>query len=88
MTTTLIYLAILAPFPVAGFLIRLAYRQDKLRFRLDQFRPAAPFAGRLAGSGNAVDRDGLRAMHDLEAIRTRFERQPAWPTSSASGERR
>ena len=88
MTTTLVLLAILAPFPVAGFFIRAAYQQGNLRFRLDQFRPGAPFTGRLAGSGDAVDRDGLRATHDLDAVRTRFERLPSWPASSASGERR
>ncbi len=88
MTTALILLAILAPFPLAGALIRLASRQGTLRLHLFQFRPAAPFAGRLAGSDNGFDRDGLRTRHELDAIRTRFEQQPAWPTSSASGERR
>ncbi|WP_395309708.1 hypothetical protein V4U86_02415 [Mycobacterium sp. AMU20-3851] len=88
MTTALILLAILAPFPLAGLLIRQAYRQGNLRLHLKQFRPAAPFAGRLAGSDHGFDRDGLRTLHELDAIRTRFEHQPAWPTSSASGERR
>lgn len=34
------------------------------------------------------DRDAERAWHDADAIRTRFERQPFWPSSSATGERR
>jgi hypothetical protein len=32
----------------------------------------------------ADDRDA----HDFDAIRTRFERQPFWPASGATGERR
>ncbi|CAM3473457.1 hypothetical protein H7J08_05515 [Mycobacterium frederiksbergense] len=92
MTTPLAYLALgavlLAPFALTWALSRTARRTGILRLSLDQFRPAAPFVGRLAGSGHPDDRDGLRAMHDLDAIRTRFEAQPSWPTSSASGERR
>ncbi|OBK79032.1 hypothetical protein [Mycobacterium sp. 1274761.0] len=34
------------------------------------------------------DRDGFRVAHDLDAIRTRFEKQPFWPASGATGERR
>ncbi|MGK2870566.1 MAG: hypothetical protein ACSLFA_28740, partial [Mycobacterium sp.] len=63
-------------------------RTGILRLSLDQFRPAAPFVGRLVSSDNSLDRDGLRAVHDLDATRTRFEQQPTWPASSASGERR
>jgi hypothetical protein len=29
-----------------------------------------------------------RDAHDVDAIRTRFERQPFWPASGATGERR
>ena len=29
-----------------------------------------------------------RAEHDVDAIRTRFERQPSWPDSGVRGERR
>jgi hypothetical protein len=39
---------------------------------------------RLSGEGT----DARRTQHELDAIRTRFERQPAWPTSGALGERR
>lgn len=92
MTTPLTYLALvavlLAPFALTWALSRIARRTGILRLSLDQFRPAAPFVGRLVSSDNSLDRDGLRAVHDLDAIRTRFEDQPSWPASSASGERR
>ncbi len=102
MTTPLTYLALvavlLAPFALTWALSRIARRTGILRLSLDQFRPAAPFVGRLVSSDNSLDRDGLRAVHDLDAIRTRFEDQAdvpslrsprlSWPTSSASGERR
>jgi hypothetical protein len=91
MTTPLTYIALiavlLAPFALAWTLSRIARRTGILRLHLDQFSAAAPFVGRLAGSG-PDDRDGLRAMHDIDAIRTRFEDHPTWPASSASGERR
>jgi hypothetical protein len=32
--------------------------------------------------------DAPRMEHELDAIRTRFEQQPAWPMSGALGERR
>ncbi|MDZ7881571.1 MAG: hypothetical protein U5N53_01040 [Mycobacterium sp.] len=102
MTTPLTYLALgavlLAPFALTWALSRIARRTGILRLSLDQFRPAAPFVGRLVSSDNGLDRDGLRAAHDLDAIRTRFETQadfpslrsprPSWPSSGASGERR
>lgn len=84
MTTTLLTLLILAPFALAAGLAWAAHREGTLRFTLDQFRIAAP----LSGSFHAEDRDSLRSLHDLDAIRTRFEEQPFWPTSSASAERR
>ena len=28
------------------------------------------------------------SQHDVDAIRTRFEQQPFWPASGATGERR
>jgi hypothetical protein len=34
------------------------------------------------------DADARRIGHDLDAIRTRFEEQPVWPSSGALGERR
>ena len=84
MTTALTILILIAPIAVAVALGWAARRSGVLRFRLDQFRMAAPMAGRVF----ADDRDLLRMEHDLDAIRTRFERQPAWPSSGAVGERR
>ena len=34
------------------------------------------------------DRDAFRVGHDVDAIRTRFEQQPCWPSSGVAGERR
>jgi hypothetical protein len=34
------------------------------------------------------DRDWFRIAHDMDAIRTRFEKQPFWPASGTTGERR
>ncbi|MDH6196359.1 hypothetical protein M2272_003002 [Mycobacterium frederiksbergense] len=34
------------------------------------------------------DYETYRAGHDLDAIRSRFEQHPAWPSAGASGERR
>jgi hypothetical protein len=45
--------------------------------RSDGFRP---------GLGDTSD--APRMVHELDAIRTRFERQPRWPMSGALGERR
>lgn len=84
MTTALVILILIAPFAVAAGLGWVAHRTGIFRFQTAQFRIAAPMAGRLFED----DRDVLRMEHDLDAIRTRFERQPAWPSSGAVGERR
>ncbi|MGK2855238.1 MAG: hypothetical protein ACSLE3_14235 [Microbacteriaceae bacterium] len=101
MNIALIVLIVLAPFALAAALAWAAHRGGHLRLTLDQFGSAVPFIGRLAGSDHNVDMDGMRTLHDLDAIRTRFEQQShspsspslrsprlPWPTSSASGERR
>lgn len=49
---------------------------------------AAQRSRMAAGAMFADDRDGVRISHDTDAIRTRFERQPTWPSSGALGERR
>jgi len=61
---------------------------------------AAPFAVAVALSWAAhrgrpahaylagVAEDDYRVEHDVSAIHTRFERNPAWPLSGAMGERR
>ncbi|SEH60988.1 hypothetical protein SAMN04489835_1992 [Mycolicibacterium rutilum] len=84
MTTALIYLIIASPFALIAGLAWAAHRSGSLRLRLDQFRLAAPMAGRLFED----DRDMSRVAHDLDAIRTRFEHQPVWPSSGVLGERR
>ncbi|OYN79637.1 hypothetical protein [Mycolicibacterium sphagni] len=55
----------------------------KLRLHADQFRVSAPMVGPLFD-----DADQRRISHDLDAVRTRFEQHPAWPSSGALGERR
>ncbi|ULE35101.1 hypothetical protein [Mycobacterium sp. IDR2000157661] len=84
MSTALTILILIAPPAAAVAFGWAARRSGVLRFRLDQFRMAAPMAGRLFTD----DRDVLRMEHDLEAIRTRFEHHPIWPSSGALGERR
>ncbi|SBS74880.1 conserved hypothetical protein [uncultured Mycobacterium sp.] len=56
---------------------------NKLRLHADQFRVSAPMVGPLFD-----DADARRVGHDLDAVRTRFEQQPVWPSSGALGERR
>lgn len=83
--TVLITLSILmAPFAVALMLGWMAHRSAGLRFDVSQFRVSAPLRGRLSADSS----DALRVQHELDAIRTRFERQPFWPSSGALGERR
>ncbi len=83
MTTAMTFLILIAPFAVAVALSWAARHSDPLRIRFDRFR-WSPVMGRLFED----DRDGSRAAHDLDAIRTRFEKQPFWPASGATGERR
>jgi hypothetical protein len=72
--TVLGFSILMAPFVVAVALGWAAHRSDGLRGG----------RGRLSGQGS----DAVRMKHELEAIRTRFERQPGWPRSGALGERR
>jgi hypothetical protein len=83
MSTALTFLILVSPFALGALLTWMADRSGSLRLHLDQFRMAAPMGGRLF-----EDRDSYRVQHDVDAIRTRFEQQPSWPRSSASGERR
>jgi hypothetical protein len=85
MTTALTFVILISPLAVALAIGWAAHHFDQLRFRLDQFGWAAPMTGRLFSTD---DRDGFRIAHDVDAIRTRFEQQPCWPTSGARGERR
>jgi len=84
MTVALITLVLISPFALAAALGWAAHRSGVARWHLDQFRVSAPMMGRLFDD----DRDLYRVEHDLDAVRTRFEEHPAWPSSGAVGERR
>jgi hypothetical protein len=56
---------------------------QRLRRYLDESRFTTAMVGQLV-----EDADYRRTGHDLDAIRTRFERSPMWPASGAMGERR
>jgi hypothetical protein len=75
---------LLAPFVLVAAIASRTHRNGYLRWHFDQFRLAAPVVGRLYDD----DADSRRIDHHVDAIRTRFERQPAWPDSGARGERR
>ncbi|WP_193046618.1 hypothetical protein [Mycolicibacterium baixiangningiae] len=87
MSTALISLIVISPFALGAAMIWAARREGLLRWNLDQFRVWAPMAGRF-DSRRDEDRDFSRAQHDLDAIRTRFEEHPSWPSSGVLGERR
>jgi hypothetical protein len=84
MTTALAFLILISPFAVAAALMWAAHSTGSLRLRLDQFRMAGPMSGRYFED----DRDTFRVEHDIDAVRTRFEKQPFWPTSGAISEGR
>jgi hypothetical protein len=56
---------------------------DYLRRLLDQYRYTTPMVSRLV-----EDADYRRMGHDIDAIRTRFEQQPTWPTSGVRADSR
>ena len=66
----LILAVLLGPFAVVAALAGRARRDGHLRWHFDQFRFAAPMAGRLFSDDDA---DLRRVEHDIEAIRTRFD---------------
>lgn len=80
MTVALALIILISPFAVAAAVGWAAQRSNVLRFRLDLFD--LPF------SVNQRDYDTYRAGHDLDAIRSRFEHQPTWPSAGVLGERR
>jgi hypothetical protein len=84
MITALTFLILIAPFAVAAALSWAAHRSGSLRLRIDQFRMAGPMSGRFFED----DRDAFRVGHDVDAVRTRFEQQPFWPSSGSLNERR
>ncbi len=84
MTAALTFLILIAPIAVAVALSWAAHRTGSLRLRLDQFRMAGPMSGRFFED----DRDAFRIDHDVDAVRTRFEKQPFWPGSGSLSEGR
>jgi hypothetical protein len=84
MTVAIALLILVSPLAVAVALGWAAHRGNVLRFRVDQFRVAAPLAGRF----DIPDYDAYRAEHDADAIRSRFEENPVWPSAGVLGERR
>lgn len=80
MTVALALIILIAPFAVAAALGWAAQRSNILRFRLDLFD--MPF------QAGQADYEAYRAGHDLDAIRSRFEHQPSWPSAGVLGERR
>jgi hypothetical protein len=83
-SVALTFSILMAPFVIAVALGWAARRSDGIRLGHNQFRVSAPMRGRLSGETS----DAPRIEHELDAIRARFESQPAWPLSGARGERR
>jgi hypothetical protein len=84
MTAVLTFLILISPLAVAVALSWAAHRTGSLRLRMDRFRMAGPMSGRYLED----DRDALRIDHEVDAVRTRFERQPFWPSSGSLSEGR
>ncbi|MGV9800073.1 hypothetical protein ACWDTP_18700 [Mycobacterium sp. NPDC003449] len=87
MTVALALLIMVSPFAVAAALSWAAHRSNALRIHLDQFRVSAPMMGRLFDI-DPPSYEVYRAEHDIDAIRTRFESDPVWPSPGVLGERR
>ncbi len=89
-TFLLLAALVLAPFGVVAVVATVSHRDGTLRLHSRQFRVAAPFVGRLYDDGNdhVHDADARRVGHELDAIRTRFEEHPVWPSPGVFGERR
>lgn len=73
MNVILTFLILIAPFAIAATLSWAVHRGSPMRTYL---------------AGVTEDRDDYRVEHDVDAIRTRFERNPTWPASGVKGERR
>jgi hypothetical protein len=85
-TFLLLTVVLLAPFGVVAAIAAVSHRDGTLRLHGARFMLAAPLVGRLYH--NVDDADARRVEHDLDAVRTRFEKHPVWPSSGALGERR
>ncbi|MCI4674480.1 hypothetical protein [Candidatus Mycolicibacterium alkanivorans] len=82
----LLTVVLLAPVGVVAAIASVAHRDGTLRLHIGQFRVGAPLVGRLYDDG--YDADARRVEHDLDAVRTRFEEHPVWPSPGVLGERR
>ena len=76
MTTALTFFILIAPFAVAAPISWAAHRSDCMRFGA-----SGQLMNRLLNFEQTAERDP-------EAVRTRFEQNPVWPVSDATGERR
>jgi hypothetical protein len=85
-TFLLLTVVLLAPFGLAAAIASVSHRDGTLRLHAGQFRASAPPVGRLYHDGH--DADARRVEHDLDAVRTRFENHPVWPSPGVLGERR
>ena len=85
-TFLLVTLVLLAPFAATAAITSVAHRDGTLRLYARQFPVAAPLVGRLNRDDD--DADARRVEHDLDAVRTRFEEHPVWPSPGVVGERR
>ena len=86
LTFLLVTIALLAPFAATAAITSVSHRDGILRLQGGQFRVGAPLVGRLYDDG--YDADARRVEHDLDAVRTRFENHPVWPSPGVFGERR
>ena len=84
LTLILLVAVLIAPFAVVATLATVSHRNGHLRLHFEQFRFVAPLIGPLLED----DADLRRIGHDVDAIRTRFEEAPSWPSPGVLGERR
>jgi hypothetical protein len=85
-TFLLLTVVLLAPFGVFAAIASVSHRDGTLPLNAGQFRVGAPLVGRLYDDG--YDADTSRVEHDIDAVRTRFEKHPVWPSPGVLGERR
>ncbi|WP_328361722.1 hypothetical protein OG976_10860 [Mycobacterium sp. NBC_00419] len=90
MTAIIVFLLLtvllLAPFGIIAAVAVVSHRDGTLGWHGADFMVAAPLVGRLYHDDH--DADARRINHDLDAIRTRFEEHPVWPSPGVLGERR
>jgi hypothetical protein len=85
-TFLLLTLVLLAPFGVVAAIAAVSPRDGTLRLHGAQLVVAVPPVGQLYHGVD--DADARRVEHDLDAVRTRFENHPVWPSPGVLGERR